>query len=103
MPQIISRCYGDCQERVGIPNGCRIVYDKSIKPQIGDIVVCSDKYGSLTPMVKLLIGFDGRKGIVSTQFSDKGRDFTFSTPSIYGVLVKCLALDSDNIVWSKTS
>lgn len=101
MNPVVKYCFGACQGRAGIPDRCRIVYDKSIQPKIGDIVVCDTPYGSLIQQVKKLIGFENGKGIVSTQFADKSKDYQFKTPRIYGVLIKCLDQNEDIVIWER--
>lgn len=104
MAEHIKLCKGDCLESLGVPDYCRIVYDDSLLPEVGDIVACSSEFGSMQIMLKQLLSkaTPEEKAFVYTSFSDPRKNFGFYTPKIYGVLIKCLETDSEKVVWDQT-
>lgn len=81
---------GDCLERVGlkIPHGANAIIDRSITPEVGDLVHCDNELGTICGFIKQVKEIRGDTVIVGTAYIDESKDFTFEACSIFGVVTE---------------
>lgn len=81
---------GDCLERVGlkIPHGANAIIDRSITPEVGDLVHCDNELGTIHGFIKQVKEIRGDTVIVGTAYIDESKDFTFEAYSIFGVVTE---------------
>ena len=81
---------GDCLERAGlkIPHGANAIIDRSITPEVGDLVHCDNELGTIHGFIKQVKEIRGDTVIVGTAYIDESKDFTFEASSIFGVVTE---------------
>jgi hypothetical protein len=77
---------GICLEEVGIPNKGRAVINKTIKPNVGDLVHCNTEFCSLNGYIKQVKAFDGEQMLVGTRYLDHSKNYDFYCFEFYGVV-----------------
>lgn len=83
--ELLSTC-GNCLEEVGVPSKGRAVINRTIKPQIGDLVWCNNAYCTIHGFIKQVQSFEGDEMVVSTRYVDHSKDFSFYCSEFYGVV-----------------
>lgn len=85
----IECLYGDCLEGAGlfIPNEGIAVVDHTIKPRVGDLVICQKHRDAMNAFCKQVKSI-GDVVTVGTCYLDKSKDFTFDAEVISGVVVQ---------------
>lgn len=80
---------GDCLEDMGlfIPNNGIAVVDHTIRPEIGDLVICRKNRDALNAYCKQVKSI-GDVVTVGTCYVDKSKDFTFDAEVISGVVIQ---------------
>lgn len=82
--------HGECLEGIGIRNPRKAVRDKSLKPQVGDIVHCHRDINFIDSFIKQVKSYDPEteQFTVGTCYTDPSRDFTFVPEKIHGVITE---------------
>lgn len=77
---------GICLEEMGVPSSGMAVINRTIKPKVGDLVWCNNKFCCIGGYLKQVQSFDGEKMVVTTRYKDHSKNFTFHVFEFYGVV-----------------
>lgn len=83
---VLRAIHGICLEEVGIPSRGRAVINKTIRPNVGDLVHCNDAFCTINGYIKQVKSFDGEQMIVGTRYIDHSKNFDFYCFEFYGVV-----------------
>lgn len=102
--QTLKSIYGDCLEGAGIiiPHRGMAVVDHTIRPEVGDIVICRKHRAANSAYCKQVKSI-GETVVVGTCYLDKSKDFTFEAEAICGVVVQVFDCLCGKTVYKRVS
>ena len=102
--KVIESIYGECLEGAGlsIPRRALAVVDCTIRPNVGDLVICRKHPDALNGYCKQVKSL-GETVVVGTSYLDKSKDFTFEAAVIDGVVTMVFDAVFHTLIWERSS
>lgn len=100
----LQSIYGECLEGAGLilPRRALVVVDATIRPEIGDFVICRNAPDALNAYCKQVKSL-GETVVVGTCYLDETRDYTFEAAVIDGVVTMVFDAVFQTLIWERSN